>query len=649
MGRSLMKYSGIRAVLFVTAVLTLLQCAAIIGAAYWLAETISALFAGEPLAEQLDGMLLFLLAFAMRHVMSMLQQKAAHRFASDTGASMRRELMEKLFQLGPRFSSVKGTGNLVTLALEGVTMFRNYLELIIPRMVGTAIVPALVLGYVYWLDVRSGVILTLTLPILIVFMILIGLAARKQMEAQWESYRSLSNHFVDSLRGLETLKFLGQSRAHGSMIARVSEKYRSATMRTLRVAFLSSFALDFFTMLSVASVAVNLGLRLVNGEIMLFPALTVLILAPEYFLPVRMVGADYHATLNGKEAGEAIQAIIDEPVAAEVHSPVTAAGREDPLAAKTEADGLTGTDDPTTGRANEPIGAGAPTTVKANEPIRTDATTTMKANNPIRTDDPSAAIAPFSPTALHQAGELQLTLSSVSVQHDPEGPLSLEGVSLHIQGPAAIGIIGASGAGKSTLIDVLGGFQAASAGTISWNGKPVSLAHDSWRRSITYIPQQPYLFSRSLADNIRFYTPEASSQAVREAAAAAGLSELADELPHGFDEMIGGGGRPLSGGQAQRVALARAFLGERPVIMLDEPTAHLDIETEYELKEQMLPLFQGKLVFLATHRLHWMPDMDHIIVLQHGKVAETGTHEQLLERQGVYYDMITAAQQEGWH
>lgn len=635
MGRSLMKYSGIRSVLFVTAVLTLLQCAAIIGAAYWLAETISALFAGEPLAEQLDGMLLFLLAFAMRHVMSMLQQKAAHRFASDTGASMRRELMEKLFQLGPRFASVKGTGNLVTLALEGVTMFRNYLELIIPRMVGTAIVPALVLGYVYWLDVRSGVILTLTLPILIVFMILIGLAARKQMETQWESYRSLSNHFVDSLRGLETLKFLGQSRAHGSMIARVSEKYRSATMRTLRVAFLSSFALDFFTMLSVASVAVNLGLRLVNGEIMLFPALTVLILAPEYFLPVRMVGADYHATLNGKEAGEAIQAIIDEPVAAGECSPVTAAGMGKPLAAKT--DELTGTDAPSAVKANDPIGTDSPSAMKTNDPIGADASSR------------SAAIAPLPPTALHQAGELQLTLSSISVRHDPGGPLSLEDVSLHIQGPAAIGIIGASGAGKSTLIDVLGGFQAASAGTISWNGKPLSLAHDSWRRSITYIPQQPYLFSRSLADNIRFYTPDASPDAVRKATAAAGLSELADELPHGFDEMIGGGGRPLSGGQAQRVALARAFLGERPVIMLDEPTAHLDIETEYELKEQMLPLFQGKLVFLATHRLHWMPDMDHIIVLQHGKVAETGTHEQLLERQGVYYDMITAAQQEGLH
>ncbi|MBW7474570.1 thiol reductant ABC exporter subunit CydD [Paenibacillus oenotherae] len=598
MGRSLMKYSGIRSVLLVTAVLTLLQTAAIIGAAYWLAETISALFAGEPLARQAWSMLLFLLAFAARHVMTTLQQKAAYRFASATSAAMRRELMEKLFRLGPRFSSVKGTGNLVTLALEGVTMFRSYLELIIPRMAGTAVIPAIVLGYVYWLDVRSGIILTLTMPILIVFMVLIGLAARKGMEAQWESYRSLSNHFVDSLRGLETLKFLGQSRAHASMIARVSDKYRAATMRTLRVAFLSSFALDFFTMLSVASVAVNLGLRLVNGEIMLFPALTVLILAPEYFLPVRMVGADYHATLNGKEAGEAIQAIIDEPL-----------------------------DD---------------------EPARM---LKQKVETPVAENVGSMAGAlPFARYAAAEKPTVSLTLSSVSVQHEAEGACSLKDISLHIKGPARIGIIGASGAGKSTLIDVLSGFKTPSGGTMNWSGMPSgSEGNDGgWRSGITYIPQQPYIFSSSLADNIRFYMPDASDEAVRGAAAAAGLAELAGQLPQDIHEMIGGGGRPLSGGQAQRVALARAFLGGRPVVMLDEPTAHLDIETEYELKEQMLQLFRNKLVFLATHRLHWMPDMDHIIVLRQGMVAETGTHEQLLARRGVYYEMMTA-QQEGLH
>lgn len=122
----------------------------------------------------------------------------------------------------------------------------------------------------------------------------------------------------------------------------------------------------------------------------------------------------------------------------------------------------------------------------------------------------------------------------------------------------------------------------------------------------------------------------------------AGLSELIDQLPNGLKERIGEGGRALSGGQARRTAVARAFLGNRPIILLDEPTAHLDIETEYELKKTMLKLFEDKLVFLATHRLHWMLDMDEIIVLKDGQVAETGTHQELIEKRGVYYELVKA-------
>lgn len=145
--------------------------------------------------------------------------------------------MDKLFQLGPRMVGGRGTGDLVTLVLEGVTKFRTYLEAIIPRMVGMSITPILVLIYIYTMDTASGIILTITMPIIIVFMILIGMTARKQMDRQLKSYRTLSNHFVDSLRGLETLKFLGRSRSHSTSIATVSDRYRSATMRTLRVAF----------------------------------------------------------------------------------------------------------------------------------------------------------------------------------------------------------------------------------------------------------------------------------------------------------------------------------------------------------------------------------------------------------------------------
>ncbi|MEK4477761.1 thiol reductant ABC exporter subunit CydD [Paenibacillus sp. FSL R7-0048] len=588
MDKNLLGYKGVKPVFLIVGFLTLAQSLSILLLAKSLAEVISALFAGEPLKEQWGTALLFLLAFLVRHACAMLMSRVSYRFAEATGSTMRREMMDKLFQLGPRMVGGRGTGDLVTLVLEGVTKFRTYLEAIIPRMVGMSVTPILVLIYVFTMDTTSGIILTVTMPIIIVFMILIGMTARKQMDRQLKSYRTLSNHFVDSLRGLETLKFLGRSRSHSDSIAAVSDRYRSATMRTLRVAFLSSFALDFFTMLSVASVAVSLGLRLVNEQMTLVTGLTILILAPEYFLPVRLVGSDFHATLDGKEAAEAMKSIIDQDeVKAEVIVP----------------------------NGDLSVGSAA----KTSEQIFT----------------------------WHENSVL--TLNDVSLKYEEAGLSSLEALNLQFKGASKIGIIGESGAGKSTLVDILGGFLHPTSGSITVNGTTVSaLTDEAWRKQTSYIPQRPYIFSGTLADNIRFYYPEASMEAVAAAVKATGLSGLVDTLPHGLDEMIGGGGRSFSGGQEQRVALARALLSSRPIMLLDEPTAHLDIETEYELKETMVPLFEGKLVFLATHRLHWMLDMDIIVVMKQGQVAEIGTHQELLARKGAYYELI-GSQLEGIH
>ncbi|MFE0557905.1 thiol reductant ABC exporter subunit CydD [Paenibacillus sp. NPDC058910] len=586
MGKDLLGYKGAKTVFFLVAVCTLAQSMAILLQAKWLAEAISALFAGSTLQEQGETIALFLLAFLARHGISAVQQGIAQRFAEETGTSLRKQLLDELFRKGPSFVRSEGTGNVVTLVLEGIGKFRKYAELTIPRMMGASITPALVWLYVFMTDRISGIILLVTMPILIVFLILVGLAARKQTERQLDSYRMLSNHFVDSLRGLTTLKFLGQSRKHSESIQQVSEGYRAATMRTLRVAFLSSFALDFFTMLSVASVAVNLGLRLINGSLELLPALLILILAPEYFLPVRMVGADFHATLDGKQAGEAMQSMIQE----------------------------------------------------ARKGRSCDITFKIKDN----------LSEPNSPQPQFQwDNHSVLELSGIGLRHEELGPASLENVSFRIPGQRKIGIVGESGAGKSTLIELLGGFLAPTSGVMELNGvKLEDRNRQAWRTEVTYMPQQPYLFGATLADNVRFYAPEASTAQVEAAVEAAGLSDLVKSLPGGLAEMIGGGGRTLSGGQAQRVALARALLGGRRVLLLDEPTAHLDIETEYELKETMLSLFQDKWVFLATHRLHWMQDMDYILVLHQGRVVETGTHEELIARQGVYYGLITS-QMEG--
>ncbi|WP_433748533.1 thiol reductant ABC exporter subunit CydD [Paenibacillus amylolyticus] len=631
MGRGLLKLPGIRPVLALASALVLLQAMTIMMQAKWLAQAITALFEGSSVTEQYPVLLLFLAAFAARYALSFWLQLVTSRYAERTGTDLRRQMVEQWFRLGPRYAKTEGTGHLVTLAREGTAQYKTYLELFIPRMLGMGFTPILIMLYVFKLDLMSGVILMLTLPILIVFMILIGLATQRKIDGQFRSYKALANHFVDTLRGLETLKTLGQSKTHEGSIVRVSQRYRKATMSTLRMAFLSSFALDFFTMLSVASVAVGLGLRLTEGHILLGPALTVLILAPEYFLPVRMLGADYHATLDGKEAGAAINQVIERGKAAEQKQKEAYANVvAHPVTAKDEA-GSTPSLSSSSGKRK----AGT-STIRV---VLNDKTAEGHLDPAFTTSDlGSSSSSVFS---WHENSRLALT--DVQVRHDDEGPYSLKDVTFQITGLGKIGIIGASGAGKSTLIDVLAGFQLPTSGQVLANGQPVTLDMlESWRRQTAAIPQHPYIFSGSLADNVRFYMTEASDAEVAKAINAAGLTKLLSSLSGGLHELIGAGGRQLSGGQEQRVALARALLSKRNILLLDEPTAHLDVETEYELKQTMLPLFEGKLVFLATHRLHWMPHMDRIIVMDGGTVAETGTHQELLARQGVYYQMIQA-------
>ncbi|MFT8361813.1 MAG: thiol reductant ABC exporter subunit CydD [Sporolactobacillus sp.] len=567
MDRDILSYRGAKRVFALIACLTLLQGLCLIIQAVYLSLAITHLFAGQGVQAQTRPLLFFFSALAGRYFCVFLNQMISGRFAERASSDLRTAFLAKLFKLGPKFSAREGTGNLVTLALEGVTQVRHYLELFPPKMAANALLPLMVLAYIFSLDRLSALILALSMPILIVFMILLGLAAQKKMDDRWASYRVLSNHFIDSLRGLATLRYLGLSRQHETSIRRVSDKYRKMTMRTLSLAFMSSFALDFFSMLSIAFVAVALGLRLIDGGITLFPALTVLILAPEFFLPVRELGQDYHATLDGKESARKLRVYVME---------------EKDLFA-----------------------------------------------------DSAYSVSQWT-------AQSSLSLSNCDYVYSGSEERALTSIGLTVRGFSRIGIIGASGSGKSTLIDLIGGFIAPSGGMIQVDGHEIRLTCEDWHRQIIYIPQHPYLFSGTLKDNIAFYSPEATDSDVMRALEKAGLLELLKEFDAGLNEKIGAGGRQLSGGQEQRVALARAFLCDRPILLLDEPTAHLDIETEYDLKETMLQLFENKLVFFATHRLHWMDQMDQMLVLKNGRLSESGTQEQLIQQNGDYAALIRA-------
>lgn len=567
--KQIMKLPGMKQLLGLLAGLSFLQALFIIGQAYGLARAITGLWEGRPLEEQWGWILLFFCSFIARQAVIYFRSKRLDDYSYQQAADLRDQLLEKLFRVGPQIAQQQGTGNVTTMVLEGINQVENYLKLILAKIMNMSIIPWVILALVFYLDWESGLVLLLVFPLIIIFMIILGYAAQSKAEKQYRTFQLLSNHFIDSLRGIDTLKLFGVSKKYGKSIFASSERFRKATMASLKVGILSTFALDFFTTLSIAVVAVLLGLRLINEGILLFPALTILILAPEYFLPIRDFSSDYHATLDGKNAMTAVTEILHQPEA-QVPAVTVPRWQED----------------------------------------------------------------------------AQLTIDQLAFSYEEKA--ALRDINLNVTGFKKIGIIGLSGSGKSTLINTLSGFLVPDSGEITLGGaQTTAFRQASWQEQLIYIPQNPYIYRLTLQENVAFYQPTATKEAVLKAIEVAGLTELLAELPQGLDTMLGEGERHLSGGQAQRIALARAFLDQqRKILLFDEPTAHLDIETEVSLKERMLPLMENRLVFFATHRLHWMEEMDEIIVMDQGRIVEQGTLTQLQQKQGAFTELVNGMRRE---
>ena len=571
--KSLFALPGIKKMLLLLTGFAVATGMAVLGQAFALSSAINNLWLGGALANQSTWIALFLLSFIGVQAVTYLQDLILDKWAYKQADALRSQLITTVFSKGPELVQNSGTGNVTTQLLEGVEQVENYLRLILQKIVRILIVPLLLLIPVFILDWVSGIAMVIVFPSIIFYMAILGRVAQEKAAAQHRGFTLLSNHFINSLRGIDTLKLFGVSKQHGKNIYAVSEKYRKATIKTLRIATLSSSVLDLFATLSLAAVAILLGLRLLDGSLALFPALTVLVIAPEYFKPIREFASDFHASLDGRNALASIQQMIAD------YQPSTL-GAED------------------------------------------------------------ASLLDQSCFSWHE--DARLCVDGLGLSYGKFE--ALRSVSFEATGFMKVGIVGASGAGKSTLIQLLGGFATANKGSISVNGvsMPTSdLRQPGWQKRLALLPQDPYIFHASLRENISFYCPEATEAEIAQAVAAVGLERLVDELDEGLDTKIGQGARALSGGQAQRVVLARMYLDKgREVLLFDEPTAHLDIETEFELKQSMLPLMENRIVFFATHRLHWMHEMDLILVMDGGMIVESGTLEELRAADGHFSSLV---------
>lgn len=593
--KELFRLPGIKLLLGVMVALSFLEAVCIIGEAWGLSHALVALWQGAAFEQTFSYLAVFGISFLAVRVVLNVREAYVGKYAYEQARAERSTLFESIFRTGAPAVQAFGTGTTATMALEGVDAFQKYLETVLPNVVKMVVLPLVFAIVIFCADWVSGIIVVLLLPAMIMLMVLIGKTTAEKSQSQHVTFKVMSNHFIDSVRGVATLNTFKISKDYARRIFTVSEQFRKATMETLKTATLSGATLDMFATLALAAVAIMLGMRLIDGSLALLPALFVLILVPEYFRPIREFAADFHANLEGKNSLHTISAMRE-------------ATRYVPPAVE------------------------VPTW---NE------TSTLFLHEVEKVYDGVSALRPFS-------GELQ--------------------------GYARVGVIGASGSGKSTLLRLLAGLedptisprdgsttsaQDAAQGATAAQGvaqgvaqgatapSPApfvirnggdntradrksdtipdremesialdSLRQASWQDQIAYIPQDPYIFHATVRDNLAFYNPEASDAQIMDALHTLGLTQLLDELPQGLDTLLGEGGRELSGGQAQRIALARVFLdSKRKILLFDEPTAHLDVETEYELKAPMLALMQGKLVVFATHRLHWLDAFDVVYEL----------------------------------
>ena len=573
--RLLRQAQAVRLEVGLTVGLGLLAGALLVGQAYFLSQTISRVFLDRATLGQVQPWLLIVVVLAMaRAVLVWGSEQFAQHAAGRVKHELRERLFARLLTLGPAYTHGERSGELVNTIVEGVEALDAYFRHYLPQLALAALVPLLILAVVFPQDWVSGLVLLFTAPLLPLFMILIGHLAQTVTRRQWASLSLMSAHFLDILQGLTTLKLFGRSREQIRAIAEISERFRQNTMGVLRVTFLSALVLEMVSTIGTALVAVQIGLRLLYGHLSFAESFFVLLLAPEFYLPLRTLGARFHAGVAGVAAAQRIFEVLS-PAAEVPPLPV------------------------------HPL----PAALASSGPILT------------------------STLAFHQV------CYTYEESHHP----ALHGLSFQIRVGETVALVGPSGAGKSTIASLLLRFIEPDQGMITVDNHPLAEYPPAvWRAQVSWVPQIPYLFYGTVADNIRLACPEATLDEIAWAARQAHAHHFIDALPQGYDTVIGERGLRLSSGEAQRLALARAFLKDAPLVILDEATANLDPETEELIQISIERLIQGRTALIIAHRLRTVSRADRILVIHRGQIVEEGPHTLLLEKGGWYARLVGA-------
>ncbi len=527
---------------------------------------------GRPVDELTGPFILLAIVFPARAMAGWLRELTGFAAGAHVRGKVRDTLMSHMVALGPAFADREEAGALSSVVLNQVEALHDFVAFYLPQLALAAIIPGVIAAAVFPVNWAAGTLLIAAVPLIPLFMILVGMGAESIAQRNFQALARLSAHFLDVLQGLTTLKLFDRSRTEADQIRRISDDYRRQTMKVLRVAFLSSAVLEFITSMAIAMVAVYLGLRYLGylnfggygRPLDLADGFFILLLAPDFFLPLRELGTHYHAKAEAVGAANGILDILSRPI-------------------------------------------------------------------------------PPPPTrhrSLQEDTPVHLDLKDVTFAYEGNPRPILTGTTATVAPGEFVALVGTSGAGKTTLFNLVMGFVRPGRGTISVNGTSIhDLSPATWRARVSWIGQTPVLFHGTIRENIQMAAPSAAPSEIEAAARKARVAEFCIHLPKGLDTPIGEQGMGLSRGQAQRVALARVFLKQSPLLLLDEPTAGLDGRNEAMVLQSIRDLSRNRTVIMATHRLESLREADRILVLDRGRIVETGRFEALMAEGSRFYKL----------
>ena len=539
--------------------LTLLGTVATLGQAYAFARIIDSLVVqGESLPYGTMAVLGAMIS--MRMVCSHGEQWLRDHIASAVHEDLRNRVLHHMIAQGVRQS--ESAGSVTHILTDGLDHVDAYMSQYIPQALYAVLIPLMIsiaiIDSISWI----GWILLMTYPLIPFFMILIGKQADKLNKQQWERMQFLGGHFLDVLQGLTTLKVFGRAKEQVHVIGRLSGEFRDATLKVLRIAFLSALVLELIGTISTAMIAVYLGVSLVYGEVEFLPAFFILLLAPDFYAPLRQLGVAFHTGLSGKVSLTAVQEYLTSGIE------VVRTGQE-----------------------------------------------TLK--GPMQT----------------------IEFRDVAYEYE-EDHVGLETFTGVLKRGHSYMLVGESGAGKTTISNVLMQLLTPTKGQVTVDGYDLQTLDSQWyHEQIAYLSQTPYIMSGTLRENLQFGL-KVTDETLWEVLQQVQLADFVSALPLRLDTVIGEGGYGLSGGQRQRLALGRTLLRPAQILILDEVTAHLDVETENLIMQVLREYGQDKIVLYVGHRVQTMKYVDTLFVMQAGRLVESGSYTDLVAQKGYFASLV---------